>query len=195
MKQVLVTTQMCHLKRTIFIMLWLFYITVAVSANDWLIQYTFPIYDKLLYSFTDSPWEGTSFLAPIEIKRAFKIGDHNMSLNGGASLFFEDAALTSVNLSAGTSWYGFGEPLTFFYCSLYPLYELPTISLKQEPLHTLKGAFDIGLSLPFLFVTQIYTSIYFRMGVVYASGHIIMEEGLAVGLRLNKKEKYQMEKY
>jgi len=152
----------------------------SAYGDAWMFQYELPNFTAYAYTSEDADENTQVFLAPLKVKRGFKLGDHNLSWNVGLSLFFEDGTPSSVNLSAGASWYGFGEPLSFFHCSLYPVYEFAAIPLKDLSLRV-KGAFDIGFTLP-LIVLPVFLTAYARPVCEYGSWLWAYEAGFSVGL-------------
>jgi len=95
----------------------------------------------------------TMFNLPIEVRQTiveFSFAD--LMSASGLSFFFENNALSSINLSAGLTFgYGYNRNKEcFFYklnITIYPLYELPLIMILKTPRFHWKFAFDTNLEL------------------------------------------------
>jgi hypothetical protein len=137
---------------------------------------------------------------PFEIRQTiakFPVAD--LMAAGGLSFYFEDKALTSINLSGGLTFgYGYHENEHFLIfrnmnITLYPLYEFPLAVSGGSPIFPWKFAIDLSFelmqiqpkSLKFGHITPISISLYAREMGVYGKNRVLFflpDCGLTIGL-------------
>jgi hypothetical protein len=173
-------------------------LSISVYANEWVVQYYIPSFfgltsgvGGLLYDFKDTDTINDSFIIPLEAKiHIINIGNFGFSVNGGASLYLQNSAFGSINLTAGISSYNSAYPLEGLFISFYPIYEFPVTAIGKEPVFNWKMAMDIlGFSFNFdpspVYASGYFRSIFFYIGKNWAA---VMDFGLTVGIYLGNKK-------
>jgi hypothetical protein len=178
-------------RKYLVFMLWIF-LPAFAYAHDFAGQYYTPtIFGIVSGPAAPLPWfeeysADSRFLLPIETKfLALRFGAFALSLNAIVSVYVEDRAFISLNLSTGASLYlnrRETSPMGGWYVTLYPLYELPIATLGQSPLWDWISAPDLGFSADVF--GPLYVSFFSRfcMGWHDAKVAFFPDAGIAVGL-------------
>ncbi|MDR0322783.1 MAG: hypothetical protein LBI28_14910 [Treponema sp.] len=110
----------------------------------------------------------TMFNLPIEIRQTVVefSAENSLLADGGLSFYFENGALSSINISAGLTFgYGYNRNNAIFFLrrfnvTIYPLYEFPLAIFWKTPKFPWKFALDIGWE--FLQLGPVSISVYAR---------------------------------
>jgi hypothetical protein len=177
----------------------LFCIGSHIYAADWVLQGYLPSFfgfvcsgGAIIYQFEDREID-KRMIIPFEAKIvATKLGPVALSGNAMLSLYFENAALSSINTSTGISISAanrFSSPLSGLYFTFYPMYEFPVIAFGKKPLMTWKAATDLGIGIS-LTPTPLYFSIYGRMIYYWRGSDFSLtppDVGITIGWHFQEK--------
>ncbi|MDR2516067.1 MAG: hypothetical protein LBC88_01650 [Spirochaetaceae bacterium] len=165
---------------------------VRASALDFVVQYYAPTLFGIAsgtaasLDLFENQESDSRFLLPVESKLlALRFGAFAFSFNTIVSVYSEDRAFGSLNLSVGAGLYlnrRETSPLRGWYIALYPLYELPVIAPGKQPFWDWRAALDLGFSADVF--GPLYISFFTRIFAALrgAEWTFLPDAGIAVGL-------------
>jgi len=120
------------------------------------------------------------FNLPIDVRQTIaKFNFADLMFAGGLSFYFEDNALTSINLSTGLTFgYGYELENEYFFIfrntnfTIYPLYEFP-LALSSDKTPSLWWKFAIDMCFKLIQVRHLSISMYIRETGIYAKDGIV----------------------